>query len=96
MLRVRPGQRAHRSSTRVVDDDRFGHGLEHDAHVPKARGTRREGCAEENLGFNAPDGSRDQARDVHRGRVEQPGFDERRQRLDVVTEERGQAPHGPT
>lgn len=64
---------------------------------PKQGGTRRQGCAEQNFGLHAVDASGDHAGHVNGGRVEHAGFDEGRERRDVVAKERtGRLHAGPS
>ena len=88
MHRTGPGQGVGRPGLRIVDYYGLGDSLDHDANMPKTRGTGRQSGAEQHLGFDSRDGPGDHAGHVDGGRVEHPGLDERRERRDLLTEQR--------
>ena len=95
-LRVRPGERTNGVTPHIVDHHGLGHGFEHDADVPKARGTSGEGGAEENLSAKAARAASDNTRDVDSRGVEQPRLDKGRERGDLVPKQRTEALHDAT
>ncbi len=96
MHRIGPGQGVGRPGLRIVDYYGLGDSLDHDANMPKTRGTGRQSGAEQHLGFDSRDGPGDHAGHVDGGRVEHPGLDERRERRDLGAQERSRRHHPGT